>query len=64
MKLFAEIIELKSTALFSLMIALFSTTNLDLAIKLIGFIIYAGYQLQRWYIMYDEWKTTKKNRKP
>lgn len=64
MKLLAEIIEIKSTAIFSVMIALFSTINIDFAFKLIGFIIYVGYQLQRWYIMHDEWKTNKKNRKP
>ncbi len=64
MKLFAEIIDLKITSLYALMIALFNTENIDLTYKVISFIIFTGYNLHRWYIMHDNHKNAKKDKKP
>lgn len=61
MKLLAEIIDFKITSLYALMIALFTTGNIDLAYKIISAIIFTGYNVHRWYIMYDN---NRKNRKP
>lgn len=61
MKILAEIIDLKITALYSFMIALFSTETIDLTYKVISAIIFTGYNIHRWYIMHDN---HKKNRKP
>lgn len=61
MKFLAEIIDLKITALYTLMIALLNTGNIELAYKIISAIIFTGYNVHRWYIMHEQ---NKKNRKP
>lgn len=61
MKLFSELIDLKLTALYTFMIALFSMNHIDIFFKIAGGIIFIGYNLHRWYIMHDNHKNSKKN---
>lgn len=60
MKLAAELIDLKLTSLYALMIAIFSTTNIEFAYKAFAGLILIGYNLHRWYIMYENHKASKK----
>lgn len=60
MKFFSELIDFKLTALYTFMIALFSTNGIDLFFKIIGGIIFIGYNVHRWYIMHDNHKNSKK----
>lgn len=62
-KFIAEIIDLKITALYSFMIALFSTENIDHAYKIVIGLILVGYHLHRWYIMHDNHRNSKKDQK-
>jgi hypothetical protein len=64
MKLLAEIIDLKITALYSFMLLFFQYSDAENAIKIISGMIFVGYNLHRWYIMHHQDKRDKMNYKP
>lgn len=61
MKLFIDIFDLKVTFLYSIMLGLIQSLDIDFAYKVISGLIFIGYNLHRWYIMWKNDKISKNN---
>lgn len=64
MKLLAEIIDLKITALYSFMLLIFQYSDMENAFKIVSGLIFIGYNIHRWYIMHNADKREKSKYKP
>ncbi len=64
MKLLAEIIDLKITALYSFMLLIFQYSDMENAFKIVSGLIFIGYNIHRWYIMHNADKREKAKHKP
>jgi hypothetical protein len=54
-------IELKSSVIYSLFIIFNTAFEIEAIYKAISFVIFVGYNLHRWYIMYKNDKKNLKN---
>ncbi len=64
MKLLAEIIDFKITALYSFMLLIFQYSDMENAFKIVSGLIFIGYNIHRWFIMNETHKRDKMNYKP
>ncbi|WP_182651970.1 hypothetical protein [Flavobacterium sp. SOK18b] len=63
MKLISEIIDLKITFLYSLMMFVFNLELIKTGYAVVSGFIFIGYNLHRWYIMYRNDRNKKKTNK-
>ena len=64
MKLLAEFIDLKITALYSFMLLIFQYSDMENAFKILSGMIFIGYNIHRWLIMHNADKREKAKYKP
>lgn len=59
MKLIVDFFDLKITFFYSLVLMLFNAENISVVYQVLCGLIYLGYNIHRWVIMYQEQKAKK-----